>query len=157
MTLRRALFPPNQDELALQRVLSLAKQIASLVDSGKSAESEIAEFNADTSQNYRRFDFHEIEGTTSYEAFAALAAAGPAPRIPDISDDEYVEIIRRLCRCEASEAETTFWIQLLRVNLENPEISDLIYWPKREMTPAEILREARSYKPIVIPPYRDGR
>jgi hypothetical protein len=125
------------------------------VDRGKPAEIEIVAFNAVTGQNYQRANFHEIEGATSYEAFAGLAAAGPAPRIPDISDDEYVEIIGRLCRCEASEVETCFWIQLLRVNLANPKISDLIYWPTREMTPAEILREALSYQPFVIPHYRD--
>ena len=149
MLLRQELLPPNQDEPSIQRVLSLLLHVTALVDSGKPADREIAVFNAATGQDYDRFAFHNIESFTSYESFAAIAVAGRPPQFSCINDAEYIEIIRRLGTGEASEVESHYWLQLLETNLGCSEISDLLYWPKRQLSPIEILQEAR-LKPAAL-------
>ena len=55
-----------------------------------------------------------------------------------------MEIIERLYNAGGSEAEMHYWLDLLEVNLDCPEISDLIYWPDRDMTPAELFARVRA-------------
>ncbi|WP_283809039.1 hypothetical protein [Tumebacillus amylolyticus] len=42
-------------------------------------------------------------------------------------------------------------IELLERNVLHPEVSDLIFWDKRELKAEEIVDEALAYKPIILP------
>jgi Colicin immunity protein / pyocin immunity protein len=68
-----------------------------------------------------------------------------------LSVDEMVELIRKIMNAEGTEEELDMWEDMLESNLNYPGISDLIYYPDREMTPEEIIKEALAYKPIELP------
>jgi hypothetical protein len=69
-------------------------------------------------------------------------------RIPDITRDELLELIRRVSMSAGKDSEINFWVGLLEANLPDPRISDLIFWPgeyfgdgdeTRELSPEQIL------------------
>jgi len=70
--------------------------------------------------------------------------------IPDLARDDVVAMFQKICSEDCSEAERDFALAQLEYNLDDPKISDLIYWPgeyfgdgdnAREMT-AEEMAEA---------------
>jgi hypothetical protein len=69
-----------------------------------------------------------------------------------MSRDELVELVGKILACEGSEEELDEWQDLLEQNVPHPEVSDLMYYSDREMTPEEIVDEALSYRPIPLPP-----
>lgn len=69
---------------------------------------------------------------------------------PLVAVDELVGIVRRLQNAEGSEAELDALMEKLERSVPHPEVSDLIFYPKREMTAEEIVAEALSYKPILL-------
>jgi hypothetical protein len=76
------------------------------------------------------------------EVFVGIALAGPAPKRSDITDEEFIEIIRRVLTGEGSEVELRFWDDLLEVNL-GPAFSEIMSWPEMDLPPADILAAAR--------------
>ena len=70
--------------------------------------------------------------------------------LPPVDVDELVGIVRRLQDFHGTEAEAHSLINKLKSSVPHPEVSDLIFYPKREMTAEEIVAEALSYKPILL-------
>jgi hypothetical protein len=60
--------------------------------------------------------------------------------LSDITDEEYLELLRRLLRREDEGYRGHYWYELLRINLGYPYLSLV-------GTPEQILKEACSYKP----------
>jgi len=50
----------------------------------------------------------------------------------------------------ATDQELNAALNLLQANVPHPEVSDLIFHPKQEMTSAEIVDTALAYKPIQL-------
>lgn len=76
--------------------------------------------------------------------------------IPNITYEELLELMMRVYNATGSETEHDYWLELLEVNLRNPRLSDLIYWPgeyfgdgnnSREMSPKELLDNALADRP----------
>lgn len=68
------------------------------------------------------------------------------------SRDELVELVRKILACEGTEEEVDEWQDLLEQNVPHPEVSDLMYFSGREMTPEEIVDEALAYRATSLPP-----
>jgi hypothetical protein len=68
-----------------------------------------------------------------------------------LSVDEMIELVRKLMNAEGTEEELDMWEDTLEKNLNYPELAALIYYPDREMTPEEIVKQALAYKPIALP------
>lgn len=64
---------------------------------------------------------------------------------------ELIELVRKIMEVEGTESEIDEMLVYLKQNVPHPEVSDLIFWDKRELTPEEIVEEALSYKPIILP------
>jgi hypothetical protein len=152
MNLPEYLLPKQRDPEQIRELVTLVREIELLLESKQPATSQIAAFNEATGQSYEPHEFRDIQAATRYETFAAVAAAGRPPKLANITDAEFIEIIRRLCSGQASEVEQNYWIDLLHINLACPNISNFVYWPDREMTPEEILARARKTPVIIIPP-----
>ncbi len=60
------------------------------------------------------------------------------------------ELLEKIINCEGSEAEIDEWIDGLSNGVPHPNISDLIFYPSRECTPAEIIDLAFTYQPIIL-------
>lgn len=67
-----------------------------------------------------------------------------------LNKEELIELVKKIINSEGSEEEINNWIDILEQNVPDPEISDLIFYPEKEMTPEEIIEKALSYKPIQL-------
>ena len=67
-----------------------------------------------------------------------------------LTREELINLVNRIVKCEGSEEEIDEMIEVVKRNVPHPEISDLIYWNKEELTPEQIVDKALEYKPIQL-------
>jgi hypothetical protein len=69
----------------------------------------------------------------------------------DITEGEMLEMIERICTVKCDELQTEYWLECLRANTGDANISDLIFWPgeyfrdgnnSRRLLPSEVLATA---------------
>jgi hypothetical protein len=70
------------------------------------------------------------------------------PRITDRA--ELVALVQRIVDMRYTEEELPDLLDLLTRSTACPEASDLIFWPKREMTATEIVDAALAQRPIIL-------
>ncbi|KGP84653.1 MULTISPECIES: bacteriocin immunity protein [unclassified Paenibacillus] len=63
-----------------------------------------------------------------------------------------VEWVRKLMNAEGTEDELDDMLTELQQQLPYAEISNLIYWDDRDLTPEQIVEEALAARPIILPP-----
>lgn len=68
---------------------------------------------------------------------------------------QLIELVRRIMNAECTEEEQDEMLDLLERSVPHPEISDLIFWDDRNLTPEEIVEKALRYQPIIAPPPSD--
>jgi hypothetical protein len=148
MRVRTSILPPPLDEQTVQQLTDLADDIVTAMNEGRTCSDLIAAFNNATGQQFDRAAFHgawEGSGTRTL----VESALRPSPqRVEGLTDEELLEIIISLVNGEGSPSEEGYWLEFLDRNLPHPAIVDLIYW--RELTPEQILAEAKAYKPIAL-------
>ncbi|MFC7443160.1 bacteriocin immunity protein [Laceyella putida] len=66
--------------------------------------------------------------------------------------EELIELVRKIVNAEGTEEELDEMLDLLERRVPHPEVSDLIYWDERNLTPEEIVEEALDYQSIITPP-----
>jgi hypothetical protein len=147
MDLRPALMPPALDEAKVARLAKLAGRIDG-ADPGQ-WEELLEQFNREAGTNLAFADFQRIYQAMDHETFVRGVLSEPAVRrIPDITYDELLELVTRVCNAAGEEHEYSFWLSLLQANLPDPRLSALIYWPgeyfgdgdnSRQLSPREIL------------------
>jgi hypothetical protein len=69
-------------------------------------------------------------------------------RITDKS--EMVALVLRIMEMRYTEEELPELIDLLTRSTGCPGISDLIFWPKRSMSAAEVVDTALAHRPIIL-------
>ncbi|WP_338707830.1 hypothetical protein [Paenibacillus amylolyticus] len=62
-----------------------------------------------------------------------------------------VELVRKLIS-EGTEAELDDMLTELQQQVPHAEISNLIFWDDRDLTPEQIVEEALASRPIILPP-----
>lgn len=67
-----------------------------------------------------------------------------------LTKEELVELVRKIVGALGTEEEIDGWISVLEESVPHPEVSDLIFYPDKEMTPEEIIEKALSYRPIQL-------
>jgi hypothetical protein len=150
MDVRPELLPPGVGPERLAELARRIEEISDLVLRGEPAAEAIAAFNEMTGHDYDSADFAEYHGWRALEDFAREAARPPRPRIPDITRDELVDIVRRL---QAADPDTGYYLRLLKANVAHPRVADLIYHPPAELGRAsaeQIVDTALSYRPITL-------
>jgi hypothetical protein len=152
MELRSELMPPVLDEAKVARLGALAAQI----DGARPGrwENDLAAFNAEAGTAFEFADFQGIYGGQDHDTWVRKVLAGPLTiRIPDITRAELMELTRRVMEADGAEHEIAFWLDMLALNLGDPRVSDLIYWPgeyfgdgnnARELTPEQVVDTALS-------------
>ncbi|WP_246058358.1 hypothetical protein [Paenibacillus illinoisensis] len=65
---------------------------------------------------------------------------------------QLVEQVRKLMNAEGTEAELDDMLTELQQLLPYAEISNLIFWDDRDLTPEQIVEEAIAARPIQLPP-----
>ena len=60
-----------------------------------------------------------------------------------------VELVRKLMNAEGTEAELDDMLTELQQQVPHTEISNLIFWDDRDLTPEQIVEEALAARPII--------
>jgi hypothetical protein len=63
-----------------------------------------------------------------------------------------IDLVRKLMNAEGTEDELDEVLTELQQQLPHAEISNLIYWDDRDLTPEQIVEEALAARPIILPP-----
>lgn len=63
---------------------------------------------------------------------------------------ELINLVRKIIECEGTESEIDEMINLLKKNIQYPDLINLIYWNEEELTPEQIIDTALNYKPIQL-------
>ncbi len=70
----------------------------------------------------------------------------------EVTRIELIEWVRKLMNAEGTEAELDDMLNELQQQLPYTEISNLIYWDDRALSPEQIVEEALAARPIQLPP-----
>lgn len=65
-----------------------------------------------------------------------------------LTREELVELVRKIMKCEGTEAQIDEMIDVLEQNVLDPEVTDYIFWD--DNTPEEVVDKALAYKPIAL-------
>ncbi|GAA4984740.1 hypothetical protein [Kitasatospora paranensis] len=152
MDLRPELLPPSVPQLELDELCREIERIAGMLTADQAgAERAIAAFNARTGHDYGPLDFAEYDGSRDLVDLAVEAARPARPRVPGITRDELVELVRRVL---AAAPESHHCLRLLDANVPHPRMADLIFHPParlRDASAVQIVDEALRYRPIALP------
>ncbi|MCF2526960.1 hypothetical protein [Yinghuangia soli] len=153
MELRAELRPPAVPAERLAWLCAEIERIEAVIREGTDEEVEaaLAAFNAETGHAFTELDLHEYWGACSVEELALCAARPARPRVPDITRDELVEILRRIMD---GDPESDYYALILQTNVPNPRVLDLVFGrlPEelRDAGPEELLDAALAYRPIAL-------
>jgi hypothetical protein len=69
-----------------------------------------------------------------------------------LTREELNELVRKILNCEGTEQELDEMVLVLRKNSPDPNILNLMYYPKNNisLSPEEIVDAALAYKPIAL-------
>jgi hypothetical protein len=147
MELRPELLPPQVNPQRIEELGCEIDRIAELC--GDVAHEAVAMFNETTGHDYS--EFRNYRAAESREE-AALRAARPSyPRVPDVTRDELVEIVRRIQTCLPPDQD--WYLLVLKTNTSHPAVSDLIFRSPPELEPAsaeEIVDAILVYRPVAL-------
>ncbi|GGL04549.1 hypothetical protein [Deinococcus radiotolerans] len=65
-----------------------------------------------------------------------------------LNRDQLIALVRRLLQADVHEEEREQILDTLQEQLLDPQLSDDIFWPDREMTAEDIVDRVRAYTPI---------
>lgn len=128
MPLRRELMPPVFDGARVARLAELADRIDGAAVGQWDDDS--AEFNREAGTDLAVLDFQGISGGQDHRTWVCKLLAEASVRlVPAITCAELVEMVRRVKAGEGAEEEIEFWLGMLAVNLPDPQVSNLLFWP----------------------------
>ncbi|MFD5390589.1 hypothetical protein ACFWMG_37845 [Streptomyces sp. NPDC127074] len=152
MDLRSELVAPAVPTARLEEISREIERISELARRGEraGAEDAVKAFNDKTGHRYALLDFVDYGGWRSLEDFAREAARPAWPKVPDITRDELVELVRRIL---TADPEADYYTRLLEVNVPHPRVIDMIFHPPAELLNAsaeDIVDAALRYRAIVV-------
>ncbi|HVE57512.1 MAG TPA: hypothetical protein VNB22_11835 [Pyrinomonadaceae bacterium] len=162
MTLREELCPPKLEEEKVRTLKDLAERLDGCDSRLEDCTALRTAFNSLAKTNLQTVDFH-FSGAIDSDTFVRRVLTPRPRKVEDVSYEELLELMTRICNAVGSDYELDYWLQFLEVQLDNHKLSDLIYYPNEyfgdgtdrdEMTPKEILDTAIQHKPsiILLPP-----
>lgn len=69
-----------------------------------------------------------------------------------LTRNQLVDLVAKLQRAEGTEAEKDAWLTLIERNVSDPEVGNLIFHSKEDLTPEEVIERAFAYRPIILGP-----
>ncbi|MDE1464141.1 bacteriocin immunity protein [Spartinivicinus poritis] len=67
------------------------------------------------------------------------------------SKSELIDLVGKIMRCAGTEKEVDDWVRELENSVPHPEVTGLIFYPKKaDATAEEVVEEALAYKPIIL-------
>ena len=119
------------DSSKIQKISEIIKEIADLLRDEKNNDRinflKIQLENITGKENIDVDNFRDFWGFTSAESMAERLLMPEAKKL-NLSDERITEIIKKICLCDYSEAETDYWIEVLEKET-GLYVSDYIYFP----------------------------
>mgnify|MGYP001098004348 CR=1 FL=1 len=124
--MRKELDLPQIDEGKLDEVEALITAIADKEPGA--AEAELQTLAALTGKTYTEVEFTEYWSWTDLDTLARLTLAPEPPCVPDLTQEETEELVRRIQHCSVTGQEWAmrYDLQLLRRSLSLPNVMDFI-------------------------------
>ena len=69
----------------------------------------------------------------------------------DVSRAELVQLVERIMNARGTEEELERLLSTLEANVPHPRVSDLIFFPDKQMSAEEIVDAALAYRPFGLP------
>src|SRR5687768_12543891 len=95
--LRPELLPPCLDHATVERLTRIADQIIELIDRRGEFRPLLARFNVEAGTDLTPLDFLAAAGSMAMTEFVRRALIPPPQRVPDITYDELLEVVTRIC------------------------------------------------------------
>ncbi|WP_285558762.1 hypothetical protein [Actinoplanes regularis] len=130
-------------------IRSAMLQIEQLVSRGEDATAAIETLNETTDHSFGVDDFHYHCGAPDRKELVEWACAPPPVRLPDVTRDELVEIVRRIL----ADPTDDWSIAAFDLNTVMPGASGLIFHPPSELkdaTAEAIVDAVLAYRPIAL-------
>jgi hypothetical protein len=124
-------------------------RIEELVDRGSDVTAAVEKLNETTGHNFGVDDFRSHCGAPDREALIERACVPPPVRLPDITRNELVEVVRHI----VADPTDDWYIEAFERNTVMPGASELIFHPPpelRDATAEEIVDAALAYRPIAL-------
>jgi hypothetical protein len=124
-------------------------RIEELVDRGDEATAAVETLNETTGHSFGLDDFRYHCGAPDREALIEQACAPPPVRLPDVTRDELVDIVRHIL----ADPTDGWYIEAFERNTVMPGASGLIFHPPlelRDATAEEIVDAALAYRPVAL-------
>lgn len=149
--MRQQLVRPVRDTARLNRVATPVREIYRLQESGVDYAPELSTLAAAVGKNGTKSEVQLAFGASAPESLAAdlLLAREAIPL--DLTEEEMLELIERICSANGTAFQLSYWITCLAANTGDDRISDLICWPDsyfgdgaraHELSPRQILDTA---------------
>jgi len=149
--MRSHLLDPTEGDARLTDAISLGREIYMLHERGADYSATVKRLSLLVEHPIADFDVEAAFGSIGPDAFARrqLIAWDQLPL--DLTQQEMLEMIERVCDASGDELQIEFWLGCLRANTGDERISDMIFWPgsyfgdgndARKMSPSEILSTA---------------
>jgi len=124
-------------------------RIEALVERGDDATAAVETLNETTGQSFGLDDFHYRCGAPDRDELIEWACVPLPVRLPDVTRDELVEIVRRIL----ADPTDDWYIEAFDCNTAMSGTSGLIFHPPPELqdaTAEEIVNAALAYRPIAL-------
>jgi hypothetical protein len=124
-------------------------RIEELLDRGDDATTVIGTLNEMTGHTFGLDDFNYHCGAPDRAELVEWACVPPPVRLPDVTREELVEIVRRIL----ADPTDDWYLAAFECNTVMPGATDLIFCPPpelRDATAEEIVDAALTYRPIAL-------
>lgn len=150
MKLRKELEPIRRNEEFKNLIRSKIEHIESLLESKIGVKKEIEDFNKLTERDYDEVFFKTYWNSISIEEFINQACNPQPKKDSNITKEELIELVKRIKDYETYAEESDFYLELLEANVLMPDVPNLIFWSKEQLSAEEIVEKALNYKPIIL-------
>lgn len=150
--MRDILTNPFKDDPEIAEVMRIARKLYQLHEAGQNYAKPLATFSRLVGHEVCKFDVDAAFGSIRPEAFAQRELLNTESIPSDLSYEEMLELVDKVCNALGDEFQLYYWLKCLEINTRDRQISTLIYWPDEyfgaesgdtnELSPKEILEIA---------------
>jgi hypothetical protein len=149
MSIRQEFRPRNPDKAIVRELSTLATEIVRHLDGRQDYDPLVDRFNQIAGTQLTIADFDAMAGSMEAGEFVREIMS-PHPKVhADVTDAEYVQIIRTIREAEVPDRELGYWETFLEINLRSRSVHELLY-ERDDLPDEEVLAEARKNRPIAL-------
>jgi hypothetical protein len=119
------------------------------IENRRHSDDDLAAWNRRAGTEYEEAEFRSYYGSMEIDDFVAIMLMGVPKLVPDLTYAELRDVLEAQLSATLSEAEVSYYLRWLEVNLPNADISDLLYWPDQWFRDETMLHVELSHDQIL--------